>query len=89
MYKLDFHFPQKEMAQSIPSRPINPPCYLVSPGGGENLCLGVGHLSIFHLRWLPRVFTNNLSYLAYDTEGNRVPLSLRFGSRNSLLSLPI
>lgn len=35
MYKLDFHFLQKEMAQSIPSMPVNPPCYLVSPGGGE------------------------------------------------------
>ena len=41
------------------------------------------------LRWLPRVFTNNPSYLAYDTEGNLLTLSLRFGSRNSPLRLPI
>ena len=41
------------------------------------------------LRWLPRVFTNNPSYLAYDAEGNLVTLSLRFGSRNSPLSLPM
>ena len=41
------------------------------------------------LRWLPRVFTNNPSYLAYDTEGHLVTLSLRFGSRNSPLSLPM
>ena len=41
------------------------------------------------LRWLPRVFTNNPSYLACDTEGNLVTLSLRFGSRNSPLMLPI
>ena len=43
----------------------------------------------FLLRWLPRVFSNNPSYLAYDTEGNLVTLSLRFGSRNSPLSLPM
>ena len=43
----------------------------------------------FLLRWLPRVFSNNPSYLAYDTEGNVVTLSLRFGSRNSPLSLPM
>ena len=42
-----------------------------------------------NLRWLPRVFTNNPSYLAYDTKGNLVTLSLRFGSRNSPLSLPM
>ena len=41
------------------------------------------------LRWLPRVFTNNPSYLAYDTEGNLLTLPLRFGSRNSPLRLPI
>ena len=41
------------------------------------------------LRWLPRVFTNNPSFLAYDAEGNLVTLSLRFGSRNSPLSLPV
>ena len=41
------------------------------------------------LRWLPRVFTNNPSYLAYDTKGNLVTLSLRFGSRNSPISLPM
>ena len=35
------------------------------------------------LRWLPRVFTNNPSYLAYDTKGNLVTLSLLFGSGNS------
>ena len=43
----------------------------------------------FCLRWLPRVFTNNPSYLAYDTKGNLVTLSLRFGSRNSPISLPM
>ena len=41
------------------------------------------------LRWLPRVFTNNPSYLAYDTEGNPVTMSLRSGSRNSPLTLPL
>ena len=41
------------------------------------------------LRWLPRVFTNNPSYLAYVTEGNLVTLSLRFCSQNSPLRLPI
>ena len=35
------------------------------------------------LRWLPRVFTNNPSYLAYVTERNLVTLSLRFCSRDS------
>ena len=42
-----------------------------------------------YLRWLPRVFTNNPSYLAHDTKRNLVTLSLRFGSRNSPISLPI
>ena len=43
-----------------------------------------GQLSIIYsVRWLPRVFTNNPSYLAYDAEWNLVTLSLRFGSRNS------
>ena len=41
------------------------------------------------LRWLPRVFTNNPSYLAYVTERNLVTLSLRFCSRDSPLRLPI
>ena len=41
------------------------------------------------LRWLPRVFTNNPSSLAYDAEGYLVALSLPFGSRNSPLSLPM
>ena len=41
------------------------------------------------LRWLPRVFTNNPSYLAYVTERNLVTLSLGFCSRNSPLRLPI
>ena len=44
---------------------------------------------ISHLRWLPRVFTNNASYLAYVTERNLVTLSLRFCSRDSPLRLPI
>ena len=35
------------------------------------------------LRCLPRVFTNNPSYLAYVTEGNIVTLSLRFCSQVS------
>ena len=43
----------------------------------------------FSLRWLPRVFTNNPSYLAYVTERNLVTLSLRFCSRDSPLRLPI
>ena len=42
-----------------------------------------------HLRWLPRVFTNNPSYEAYVTEANLVTLSLRFCSRDSPLRLPI
>ena len=42
-----------------------------------------------NVRWLPRVFTNNPSYLAYDTKGNLVTLSLRFGSRNSPIRLPM
>ena len=46
-------------------------------------------LFIFCLRWLPRVFTNNASYLASVTERNLVTLSLRFCSRDSLLRLPI
>ena len=46
-------------------------------------------LPFLHLRWLPRVFTNNPSYLAYVTERDLVTLSLRFGSRNSPLSLPM
>ena len=41
------------------------------------------------LRWLPRIFTNNLCYLAYVTEGNLVTLSLRFCSRDSPLRLLI
>ena len=41
------------------------------------------------LRWLPRIFTNNLSYLAYVTEENLVTLSLQFCSRDSPLRLPI
>ena len=41
------------------------------------------------LRWFPRVFTNNPSYLTYVTEGNLVTLSLRFCSWNSPLRLPI
>ena len=41
------------------------------------------------LRWIPRVFTNNPSYLAYVTERNLVTLSLRFCSRDSPLRLPI
>ena len=53
MYKLDFHFLQKEMAQSIPSMPVNPPVILsvlVVGNLSENLCLGVKHSSIFHLK---------------------------------------
>ena len=42
-----------------------------------------------NLRWLPRVFTNNPSYLAYVRERNLVTLSLRFCSRDSPLRLPI
>ena len=38
--------------------------------------------------WLPRVFTNNPSYLAYVTEGHLVTLSLRFCSRDSPPRLP-
>ena len=40
-------------------------------------------------RWLPGVFTNNISYLAYVTERNLVTLSLQFCSRDSPLRLPI
>ena len=35
------------------------------------------------LRWLPRVFTNNPSHLAYFTEGTLLTLSLRFCSQVS------
>ena len=45
--------------------------------------------TFFGLRWLPGVFTNNPSYLAYVTEGNLINLSLRFCSRDSPLRLPI
>ena len=37
-------------------------------------------VSWFDLRRLPRVFTNDPSYLAYVTEGNLVTLSLLFCS---------
>ena len=47
------------------------------------------HECALKLRWLPRVFTNNPSYLAYVTERNLVTLSLRFCSRDSPLRLPI
>ena len=51
---------------------------------------GFFELLVFEpLRWLPRVFTNNPSYLAYVTERDLVTLSLRFCSQDSPLSLPI
>ena len=87
----------KTVPQNKVSSKCNPYVIIVLPY--RSICLSIRHskmegvpakiLGRNTLRWLPGVFTNNPSYLAYDTEGNLVTLSLRFGSRNSPLSLPM
>ena len=77
--------PDKKYKQLFPYMPSDTFRMLICGNSGS----GKTNLLYHMLRWLPRVFTNNPSYLAYDTEGHLVTLSLRFGSRNSPLSLPM
>ena len=65
--------------------------YLLFPTLMHNLTETMTHLKVqfklysflthIALRWLPRVFINKPSYLAYVTEGSLVTLSLRFCSQ--------